>query len=274
VLRHRVTHTHASDEMIGRMLDAVPGTPAFPSARFFGYASFSPAYADLPQRAQARGLAVVGLYGMSEVHALMARQSEAAPFAERVLAGGRCVAAEGRVRARDPESGAVLPHGTPGELELKVPSAMVGYFNDEAATRAAFSADGYLRTGDLGYSTAEDAFVFLARLGDAVRLGGFLVSPAEIEDVLQTHPAVAGAQVVGVETVAGTKAFAFVIVEAGAAFDEAALIAHCAARIAKFKVPVRVQPIDAFPVTPGANATKIQKSKLRELAQDALRRDR
>jgi fatty-acyl-CoA synthase len=271
VLRHRVTHTHASDEMIGRMLDAVPGTPAFPSARFFGYASFSPAYADLPQRAQARGLAVVGLYGMSEVHALMARQSEAAPFAERVLAGGRCVAAEGRVRARDPESGAVLPHGTPGELELKVPSAMVGYFNDEAATRAAFSADGYLRTGDLGYSTAEDAFVFLARLGDAVRLGGFLVSPAEIEDVLQTHPAVAGAQVVGVETVAGTKAFAFVIVEAGAAFDEAALIAHCAARIAKFKVPVRVQPIDAFPVTPGANATKIQKARLRDLAQAALR---
>jgi fatty-acyl-CoA synthase len=148
---------------------------------------------------------------------------------------------------------------------------MVGYFNDEAATRAAFSADGYLRTGDLGYSTAEDAFVFLARLGDAVRLGGFLVSPAEIEDVLQTHPAVAGAQVVGVETVAGTKAFAFVIVEAGAAFDEAALIAHCAARIAKFKVPVRVQPIDAFPVTPGANATKIQKAKLRDLAQAALR---
>jgi fatty-acyl-CoA synthase len=274
VLRHRVTHTHASDEMIGRMLEAMPGTPAFPSARFFGYASFSPAYADLPQRAEARGLTVVGLYGMSEVHALMARQSEAAPFAERVLAGGRCVAPEGRVRARDPQSGAIQPHGTAGELELKVPSGMVGYFGDEAATRAAFTDDGYLRTGDLGYSTAENAFVFLARLGDAFRLGGFLVSPAEIEDVLQSHPAIAGAQVVGVDTPGGTKAFAFVIVRPGARFDEAALVAHCAARIAKFKVPVRVQPIDAFPVTPGANATKIQKSKLRELAQDALRRER
>jgi fatty-acyl-CoA synthase len=274
VLRHRVTHTHASDEMIGRMLEAVPGTPAFPSARFFGYASFSPAYADLPQRAEARGLTVVGLYGMSEVHALMARQSENAPFAERVRAGGRCVAPEGRVRARDPASGAIQPHGTAGELELKVPSAMVGYFGDEAATRAAFTDDGYLRTGDLGYSTAENAFVFLARLGDAFRLGGFLVSPAEIEDVLQSHPAVAGAQVVGVDTPGGTKAFAFVIVQPDARFDEAALVAHCAARIAKFKVPVRVQPIDAFPVTPGANATKIQKSKLRELAQDALRRGR
>ena len=272
VLRHRVTHTHASDEMIGRMLEAVPGTPAFPSAKFFGYASFSPAYADLPQRAEARGLTVVGLYGMSEVHALMARHGESVPFAERVLAGGRCVAPEGRVRARDPESGAIRPHGVAGELELKVPSGMAGYFGDEAATRAAFTDDGFLRTGDLGYSTAENAFVFLARLGDALRLGGFLVSPEEIEDVLQTHPSVAAAQVVGVDTAAGTKAFAFVIVKAGARLDERALTAHCAARLAKFKVPVRVQPIDAFPVTPGANATKIQKSKLRELAQASLAR--
>jgi fatty-acyl-CoA synthase len=248
----------------------VPGTPAFPSAKFFGFAPFSAAYPDLPRRAQARGLTLVGLYGMSEVHALMAVQSETATFAERVLAGGRCVAPEARVRARDPESGAIQPHGTPGELELKVPSIMVGYFNDAAATRAAFTADGYFRTGDLGYSTADNAFVFLTRLGDAFRLGGYMVSPAEIEDVLQSHPDVAGAQVVGVDTPAGTKAFAFVIPKPGAAFDEKALIDHCAARIAKFKVPVRVQPIDAFPVTPGANATKIQKAKLRELAQATL----
>jgi fatty-acyl-CoA synthase len=270
VLRHRITHTHASDEMIGRMLEAVPGTPAFPSARFFGYAAFSPAYADLPQRALARGLTVVGLYGMSEVHALCARQSETAPLERRWLAGGNFVAPEGRARARDPASGAIQPHGAAGELELKVPSCMVGYFGDEAATRAAFTEDRYLRTGDLGYTTDDGGFVFLARLGDALRLGGFLVSPAEIEDLLQSHPAIAAAQVVGVDTPAGTKAFGFVILRPGAAFDERALLDHCAARLAKFKVPVRVQPIDAFPVTPGANATKIQKAKLRDLAQVAL----
>jgi fatty-acyl-CoA synthase len=272
VLRHRVTHTHATDEMIGRMLESVPGTPVFPSARFFGYAAFSAAYPDLPQRAEARGLTLVGLYGMSEVHALMAVQSATAPFAERMLAGGRCIAPEARVRARDPESGAIQPHGTAGELELKVPSIMVGYFNDAEATRAAFTADGYFRTGDLGYSTADNAFVFLTRLGDAFRLAGFLVSPAEIEDVLQAHPSVAGAQVVGVDTPGGPKAFAFVIVAPGATFDERALIDACAARLAKFKVPVRVRPIDAFPVTPGANATKIQKAKLRELANAELAR--
>lgn len=272
VLRHRITHTHASDEMIGRMLAAVPGSPAFPSVRFFGYAAFSPAYADLPRQALERGLTLVGLYGMSEVHALCARQSETAPIERRWLAGGNFVAPEGRVRARDPETGAIQPHGVAGELELKVPSCMVGYFGDEGATRAAFTDDGYLRTGDLGYSTEDGGFVFLARLGDALRLGGFLVSPAEIEDVLQSHPAVAGAQVVGVDTPAGTKAFAFAIVRPGAAFDERSLIDHCAARLAKFKVPVRVQPIDAFPVTPGANATKIQKARLRELARAAMAR--
>jgi len=269
VRRHRVTHTHASDEMIGRMLDAVPDSPAFPSVRFFGYAAFVPGD-DLPQRAEARGLRLVGLYGMSECHALMARQSESAPLPVRALAGGKPVAAEARVRARDPETDAIRPHGVAGELEIRAPSCMVGYYGDEAATRAAFTDDGFLRTGDLGYSTDDGGFVFLARLGDALRLSGFLVSPAEIEDVLQAHAAVAGAQVVGVTTPGGTKAFAFVIPAAGAAFDERALIAHCAARLAKFKVPVRVRPIDAFPVTPGANATKIQKAKLRELAQRSL----
>ncbi|HMF28683.1 MAG TPA: hypothetical protein VKE42_07925, partial [Candidatus Cybelea sp.] len=68
----------------------------------------------------------------------------------------------------------------------------------------------------------------------------------------------------------GARAFGFIVLKAGAAFDGQSLVAHCASRIAKFKVPVRVQPIDAFPVTSGANATKIQKSRLRELAQALL----
>ncbi len=267
VQRHAITHTHASDEMISQMLAAVPQEQPFPSARFFGYARFSPALADLPARAQARGLTLVGLYGMSEVQALLSRQSEAAPLEERTLAGGRLVAPEGKVRACDPASGKVLPHGTAGEIEFKVPSMMLGYFEDEEANRAATSEDDWFRSGDLGYTTADGRFVFIARLGDALRLSGFLVSPAEIEEVLQQHATVAAAQVVGVDTAAGVKPVAFVILRAEEVFDERALIAHCAERIAKFKVPLRVCALDAFPVTPGANATKIQKSKLRELAQ-------
>jgi fatty-acyl-CoA synthase len=270
VRRHAITHANATDEMISLMLDAVPEPRPFPSAKWFGYAAFSPAHADLPARAAARGLNVVGLYGSSEVEALFARQREDAPLDVRWLAGGRPVAPEAQVRARDPETDAILPHGTPGELEFTAPSRMVGYFGDEAATRAALTADGFFRSGDLGYTAGDGRFVFLARMGDALRLGGFLVSPAEIEAVLAEHPSVAAAQVVGARTATGLKPVAFVILRTGAAFDEAALVAHCAARMAKFKVPVRVLAIDAFPVTPGANATKIQKHKLRERAEALL----
>jgi len=270
VQRHAVTHANATDEMIALMLDAVPVPRPFPSVKWFGYAAFSPAHADLPSRAAARGLNLVGLYGSSEVEALFARQRENAPTAERWLAGGKPVAPEAQVRATDPESDAVLPHGTAGELQFTAPSRMVGYFGDDAATRAALTSDGFFRSGDLGYTTGDGRFVFLARMGDALRLGGFLVSPAEIEGVLTEHPSVAAAQVVGARTPAGLKPFAFVILAPGAALDEVAVITHCAARIAKFKVPVRVQAIDAFPVTPGANATKIQKHKLREIAEAAL----
>jgi len=270
IRRHRVTHTNCTDDMIAQMLAAVAETPAFPSAHFFGYAAFSPAQGDLPQRAEARGLKVVGLYGSSELQALLARQSELLAVAERMPGGGKPVSDKLRVRARDPETQIVQPHGTPGELEFLAPSVMAGYFENDEATAAAFTGDGWFRSGDFGHTAADGGFVFIARLGDAIRLSGFLVCPAEIEDVLQSHAAVAAAQVVGAGTTDGVKPVAFVLRKSGTAFDEAALIAHCRNQIAGFKVPVRVVDLDAFPVTPGANATKIQKSKLREMAQALL----
>jgi len=270
VRRHGITHFNCTDEMLAQMLAAVPEESAFPSLRFVGYAAFNPALADLPARAAARGVKVVGLYGSSELQALLARQSEQAPLEERALGGGRLVAGEGRVQARDPATGARLPHGTSGELVFKVPSRMIGYYGNDAATREANTADGWFRSGDLGYTTSERRFVFLTRLGDALRLSGFLVSPAEIEDILLELPQVGAAQVVGVDTPGGTRAFAFVIPKTGKPLDEAGILGHCAARLAKYKLPVRVHALAEFPVTPGANATKIQRGKLRELARELL----
>ena len=270
VREHRITHFNCTDEMLAQMLAAEPDDAAFRSIRFVGWAAFNPALADLPLRARERGVNVVGLYGSSEMQALLARQDEDAPPEERGLPGGRLVSPEGRVEARDPETGARLPHGTPGELVFKAPSRMAGYFGDAAATARATTADGWFRSGDLGYTTAQDRFVFLTRLGDAMRLSGFLVSPGEIEERLLEHPQIAAAQVVGVETPGGTRPFAFVIPKPGAAPDEAAILAHCAARMAKYKLPLRVHALAEFPVTPGANATKIQRGKLRELARALL----
>ncbi len=267
VRRHSVTHTNATDEMFAQMLDSRPEPVPFPSVRFFGYSAFSPALADFPRQAEARGLKLVGLYGSSEMQGLFARQDDDALLPDRIVGGGLLVSPEARVRARDPESGLVLDHNTPGELEFKGPSGMVGYFENEEATTAAMSADGWFRSGDLGYTVSERRFIFMSRLGDAFRLSGFMVSPVEIEDVLQKHPDVDGAQVVSAVTPAGLKAVAFVIPKTDARFDEAALLAHCGGLMAGFKVPIRIAALERFPTTASANGSKIQKAKLRELAQ-------
>ena len=147
---------------------------------------------------------------------------------------------------------------------------MQTYFGEPEATREAFTADGYYRSGDLGYTTGDGRFVFLTRINDSLRLGGFLVSPLEIEGVVQEHASVAACQVVGVPRADGLKPVAFVILKPGTALDEAGILAHVTGQLAKYKVPARVFAIDEFPVTPGANATKIQKHRLRDLAQQSM----
>lgn len=267
IVAHRVTHCNGTDEACAQLIDC--GTD-FSHIGFFGYAAFNPAHAGIVQRADAAGLKLVGLYGASEIQALFARQDEHAPAAERCLAGGRPVSAAARVRARDPQAGAVLAHGAPGELEFFAPSSrMAAYQGNPQATREAITADGYYRSGDLGYTVADGRFVYLTRMGDSLRLGGFLVSPAEIEAVVQGAPGIAACQVVAVPRDEGLVPVAFVLLRDGAALDEAAVLAHASGKLARYKVPRRVFAVDAFPVTPGANATKIQKGKLRELA-DAL----
>jgi len=269
IVTHRITHINGTDEAASQLLD-VPGS-TFASVQLFGYASFNPSQAEVVERADARGLKLVGLYGASELQALLSCQDVSAPPAERMLGGGRPVSPLARVRTRDPESGRLLPHGEQGELEFLAPSSrMVEYFGNPQATREAFTDDGFYRSGDLGYTHADGRFVYLARLGDALRLGGFLVSPAEIEAAVQEVAGVAACQVVGARVQSGLVPVAFVVLRSGAALDEAAILAHLGARLARFKVPKRVFAIEAFPVTPGANATKIQKGKLREMAEALL----
>ena len=212
--------------------------------------------------------------GISEIQALFSRQSEHASLDDRRLAGGRPVSALARVRARDPETDEVLAHGQAGELEFLAPSSrMVGYFGNPQATAEALLEGGWYRSGDLGYTQEDGRFVFLTRIGDSLRLGGFLVSPAEIEECAQQFAGIDGCQVVGVRTAGALRPAAFVTLKAGGRFDEAGLIGHIAARLARYKVPVRAFAIDAFPVTEGTNATKIQKHRLRDLAQERLDAD-
>jgi fatty-acyl-CoA synthase len=267
IAEHDVRHLNATDDMLRALVDAGP----LGNIRFVGSAAFNAGFEQLVDDCDRIGVPVIGLYGMSEVQALFSRQPEDAPKAQRMLGGGKPVSPKTAVRVRDPDSGELLPHDQAGELELRGPSQMAGYDGNAQATAETITADGFVRTGDLGYSTADGGFVYLQRMGDVLRLGGFLVSPAEIEAHIERLAEVGHAQVVGVETAAGRRAFAFVVPRPGATPAEADVVAHCQAGLARFKTPVGVTVLDEFPTTRSANGTKIQRARLRDMAVAEIR---
>jgi len=114
-------------------------------------------------------------------------------------------------------------------------------------------------------------FVYQGRLGDSLRLGGFLVNPEEIEGFLQKQPGVAAAQVVAGERGGDRVAVAFVCAKPNHRLDEAAIVAACRDSLARYKVPARVIALEAFPTTDSPNGIKIQRAKLREMADRILR---
>jgi len=269
--RHRPTTMFGSDDMYARLLDAVPGEQPFPSIKWAGYAAFNAALDDLPERAEQRGLRLCGLYGMSEVQALYSLQPTDSPVAHRKKGGGVPTSPLAHVRIRDPESGELLGAGQPGALECAGPSLMVGYYGNDRASAETITADGYVRTGDLAELDGRGGFSFLSRMGDVLRLSGFLVNPLEIETHLQKLPGITGCQTISVARPDGVRAVSFVILAPGTSFDEAAAIAHCKRGLANYKVPLRVFAIDDFPKTPSPNGFKIQRNRLRDMALERLK---
>ena len=270
--RHAVTHTYANNEaLVGMMQAAAPG--AFSRAQLFGFASFTPALDNLLDLAGEAGVPLTGLYGSSELIALVAgqpRDPAEGDVSARHQPGGTLIYPDARVRARDPETGQILPHGQSGEIEIRSPSLMRGYLDNPEATRAALTDDGYFKTGDLGYTLTERQFVFQTRMGDSLRLSGFLVNPVEIEQVVETLPGVRACQVVGATRQGRIVPYAFVLLHAGAQADPAGWTAACKAAMAGFKAPAGFTVLEAFPSVESANSVKIQKHRLREMADAIL----
>lgn len=272
IARHAITHTYANNEaLVGMMQAAAPGT--FSSVQLFGFASFTPALDSMLDLARSAGVPLTGLYGSSELIALVAgqpRDPAEGDVSARHQPGGTLIYPGARVRARDPENGKVLPHGQSGEIEILSPSLMLGYLDNPDATRAALTADGYFKTGDLGYTLTDRQFVFQTRMGDSLRLSGFLVNPVEIEQVVETLPGVRACQVVGATRHGKIVPYAFVLLHAGAQADPAGWTAACKAAMAGFKAPAGFTVLDAFPSVESANSVKIQKHRLREMADAML----
>ena len=244
IAEHRVTHTTGTDEMIRRLLEHETGT-----LREAGFAAFNLEPRALVDAAQERGIALYQCYGASEMQALVAHAPRDAPPERRAVAGGRPVSDAIAVRVRDEE------------IQVRGPNVMAGYLGDEAATREAFTDDGFYRSGDLGRET-EDGFAFVTRRGDALRLAGFLVEPREIESFLETLDGVEAAQVVEVEG----RPVAFVIGDA----EPEAIVERCQAELAGYKAPRTVIGVDAFPTTPSANGERVQRAELRRRAEEHM----
>jgi carnitine-CoA ligase len=167
---------------------------------------------------------------------------------------------EGRVMNDDKPVGL----GEVGELELRNPAIMLGYWGMPDETAKVIRADGWLRTGDLVVEGPEGTYTFVGRQKEIIRRRGENLSPAEVEEALASHPDVAEVAVVGVPSeLTEEEVKAFVVVASGSDVDPAALHAWAAERLARFKVPRYIELIAELPHTPTGRVAKHQLSRER-----------
>jgi len=159
-------------------------------------------------------------------------------------------------------AGKPVASGEPGEVVVRGYNVMQGYFEDAEATAQAIDADGWLHTGDIGVLDERGNLRITDRLKDMYVVGGFNAYPAEIEQVLATHPSIAEAAVVGVaDERLGEVGRAFVVARPGESVDPDEVVAFCKERMANYKVPRSVEVVDALP----RNASgKVLKFELRQ----------
>ena len=203
----------------------------------------------LPAAVFATALETIGprigvLYGMTEAPISTYLAPASFDAAAQASVGDPLFSAELRIADGD---GASLPPGQDGEILIRGPHVMAGYWNDPVATAAALR-DGWLRTGDIGQVDGAGRLSVTGRVKDVIRSGAASIVPAEVEDALASHPAVAEVAVIGLpDEEWGESVTAFVVVRPGAAVDDAGLIAHCRTMLAAHKKPRRVVFVSAIP---------------------------
>ena len=205
--------------------------------------------------------------GMTETSPLSTQTTIDDPLEKRVETVGRA-SAHVEIKIVDPETGAIVPRGVPGEQCTRGYNVMLGYWNNEEATRKAIDPARWMHTGDLATMDEEGYVRIVGRLKDMIIRGGENVYPREIEEFLYSLPGVCDAQVIGVPSEKyGEEVMAWVKLKPGAACDAATLEDYCRGRIATFKIPRYWKLVDAFPMTVTG---KIQKYRMREIAVGEL----
>jgi acyl-CoA synthetase (AMP-forming)/AMP-acid ligase II len=155
-----------------------------------------------------------------------------------------------------------LPDGSTGEITIRGPHVMRGYYKNPEATAAAFTPDGWLRTGDLGHRDADGFYFVTGRIKELIIKGGENIAPREIDEALLQHPAVLDAAAVGIpDPMYGQEILACVVLREGMRADEAGLRAFCEQQLGRYKTPKRFRFVAELPRGPSG---KVQRLKLVE----------
>jgi fatty-acyl-CoA synthase len=265
VAEERCTSLYGVPTMFIAELDHPRFADLRPTTLRTGIMAGSPCPVEVMKRVQAdMGMREVTIcYGMTETSPVSTQSALDDPLDKRVGTVGR-VHPHVEVKIVDPSSGQVVPRGRPGELCTRGYSVMLGYWENEAATRGSIDAAGWMHTGDLATMDAGGYVNIVGRIKDMIIRGGENVYPREIEEFLHTHPAVAEAQVIGIPSERyGEEVMAWVRPRPFARLDAAELETFCKGKIATYKVPRFWRVVTEFPMTVTG---KVQKFRMREIA--------
>ena len=271
ITEHQATVGFLVPTMIHMLLDHLDDHPAdVHGLRLLHYGASPMSAKQLRRAAQTLGCEFVQGYGMTEaspgvtfLSAQDHRRALSGETPERLNSVGYALPGV-QLEVRD-ASGRPVADDTVGEVWVRGPNIMLGYLNRAEETSHAL-VDGWYRTGDGGYCDADGYLFLVDRIKDMIITGGENVYSIEVERVLDTHPAVAEAAVIGVPNDRwGERVHAVVVTEAGADVTEADLIEHCRKHIAHYKAPrsveLRTEPL------PKSGAGKILKHHLRKSAR-------
>jgi len=257
----QVAHVFLAPVMINALLQT-PGveTTDFSALKSVSYGASPISEAVLTRATQSFGCGFIQFYGMTETVGAGTTLSPADHRGELMRSCGRSWAGvETRIADDD---GNTLGPGEIGEIEIRGPIVMAGYWNRPEATAETIRPDGWLKTGDAGFMDADGFFFVHDRVKDMIVSGGENVYPAEVENAILGCPGVADAAVIGVPDERwGEAVKAIVVATPGARPDPADIIAYARQRIAGFKAPKSVDFIDALPRNPSG---KVLRRELRK----------
>jgi fatty-acyl-CoA synthase len=202
-------------------------------------------------------------YGMTETSPVSTQTSAEDDVDHRTSTVGR-THPHVEIKIIDPASGECVQRGVPGELCTRGYSVMLGYWDDPEQTASAIDQAGWMHTGDLATMDQDGYVNIVGRSKDLIIRGGENIYPREIEEFLYAHPDISDVQVVGVpDERYGEEVAAFVIARVPGTLDPEAVREFCRGKIAHYKIPRYVIPVEEFPMTVTG---KVQKFKLREQA--------